>query len=67
MSAGSMSGVNWMRWKLVEIAARERLERERLREARHAFEQDVAAREQRDDQTIDEGMLADEHAPDLVA
>ena len=67
MSAGSMSGVNWMRWKLRADRARERLERQRLGEAGHAFEQHMPAGEQRDEQAIDQGMLADDDAADLGA
>ena len=47
-------------------ATRERLDRQRLREAGHAFEEDVPVREQADDQAIDEIPLADDDAGDLV-
>ena len=43
MSAGIRSGVNWMRWKLQVQRAGERAHEQRLAEARHAFEQHVAA------------------------
>ena len=45
----------------------ERLERERLREAGNALEEDVAAGEERDHEPIDEGVLADDDAGDLGA
>ncbi len=62
MSAGSRSGVNWMRLNVVCDRLGERAHGERLREARHALEQHVAAGEQRDEQALDHVVLAD-HAP----
>ena len=42
-----------------------RLDRERLREARHALDQEVAAREQADEHPLEHRLLAGDHAPDL--
>ena len=44
----------------------ERLERERFREAGHAFEKDVAVADQADDEPIDEFLLADDNASHLL-
>ena len=52
-SAGSRSGVNWMRWKLRVDRVGERLDGERLGQAGHAFEQHVAVGEQADQQPLD--------------
>jgi hypothetical protein len=46
MSEGSRSGVNWMRWNFARDRGGERLDRERLGEARHPLDQDVAVCEQ---------------------
>ena len=54
MSAGSRSGVNWMRWKLRLHRRRERADGQRFRQAGHAFEQDVAVGEQADEQALDQ-------------
>ena len=66
MSAGSMSGVNWRRWKLRLTRSGERLERERLGQAGHAFEQDVAVGDQRNEQAVDQMLLADDDASHLL-
>ena len=44
----------------------ERLHREGLRKAGHAFEQDVPIREQADEQAVHEIFLPDDDAPDLL-
>ena len=44
---------------------RGRLDRERLREARHALDQQVPAREQADEHALEHGVLARDHALDL--
>ena len=65
-SAGSRSGVNWMRWKPVWMQLRERLDGERLGQAGHAFEQHVAIGQQADEQAIDEILLPDDDARDFL-
>jgi hypothetical protein len=47
-------------------AARERLNGERLRQPGHALEQDVAIREQADEQSIDQIFLPDDDAGDFI-
>ena len=66
MSDGRRSGVNWMRRKWQPSVPRERLDERGLRDARDALEQDVAAREQRDEQRLGDRRRADERAADLV-
>ena len=66
MSAGSRSGVNWMRWNLARSAVGDRLDRQRLGEAGHAFEQHVAAGEQADEDALDHVALADDDLADLA-
>src|SRR5262249_35061562 len=46
---------------------RERGDEEGLREARDALEHEVAAGEERDQQALDDGLLADDDGPDTVA
>src|SRR5581483_8558111 len=41
------------------------LHRERLREARHALDEEVPAREERDDDPLQEFVLSDDHLLDL--
>ena len=67
MSAGSRSGVNWMRWKLAWMAAARVAHGERLGQAGHALEQHVAVGEQPDQQPVHQVLLADDDAADLVA
>ena len=45
-SLGSMSEVNWRRWKLRIDAARQRLRQRGLADARDVLDQQVAARQQ---------------------
>ena len=59
-SAGSMSGVNCRRWKRACGSSRRASDGERLGQARHAFEQDVAVGQQADDQPLDQVVLADD-------
>ena len=44
---------------------RRRLDRQRLREARHAFDQHVPAGEQADEHALEHLLLTGDHAPDL--
>ena len=60
MSAGIRSGVNWMRWKLQVQRLGERAHEQRLAQARHAFEQHVAAGDHGDDRMLDDLLLADD-------
>ena len=46
---------------------RQRLDRQRLGQARHAFEQDVAVGQQADEQPVDQVALADDDVADLLA
>ena len=53
----------------LELAAdrlRERLHRHRLGEPGHALDEEVPAREQGDDHPLEQRVLADDHALDLV-
>ena len=59
--------MNWMRTKLAPMRLRQRVHGQRLREAGHAFDQDVAVAEQRDQQAVDQIALADDDARNLVA
>jgi hypothetical protein len=52
MSAGSRSGVNWIRWKRVRMV--------------RALQQDVPARQQTDQHLPQELLLAHDHAADLA-
>ena len=65
MSAGSRSGVNWMRENVALMRLRQRLDRERLREARHALDQAVAAGQKADQHALDHVALADDDLADL--
>ena len=65
-SAGTRSGVNWMRWKLPRTVRGERLHRQRLGEARHAFDQQVPLREDRHQHALEEVVLADDDLLHLV-
>ena len=65
-SAGTRSGVNWMRLNSPPIDVGERLDGHRLGEAGHAFDEQVAARQQRDDQPLEQVVLADDDLLDLV-
>ena len=59
-----MSGVNWMRENFASIAALQAPHHHRLAQARHAFEQHVAAGEQRGHDAVDDVGLADHHLVD---
>ena len=65
-SAGSMSGVNCRRENFTFRQCGQRFDGERLGQARHAFEQDVAVGEQADDQPLDQIVLADDDLADFV-
>ena len=57
--------MNWMRLNDPCEDVGERLDRQRLGEAGHALEQQVAAGEQRDEDPLEHRVLADDDAPDL--
>ena len=44
----------------------ERFQRQRLGQTRHAFEQQMAVADQSDQQSIDQVLLTDDHAADLL-
>ena len=56
--------MNWMRENSA-VTARERADRERLRQAGHAFEEHVAVGEQADEEAVHEVLLADDDACDF--
>ena len=58
-SAGTRSGVNWMRLKLPCIALGQGRYRQGLGQARHAFDQKMAAGQQRHQHPLQEMILAD--------
>ena len=58
--------MNWMRWNSPPIACGERLHRHRLGEPGHALDEEVAAGEQGDDHALEQRVLADDDALDLV-
>ena len=61
MSEGSRSLVNWMRLELEPDRARERLRERRLADPRHVLDENVAAREDRDDRLAHGLRLATHH------
>ena len=61
------SGVNWMREKVRSHRVGQRAHQQRLAQAGHAFEQHVAAGEQRGDHALDDRLVADDDLADLVA
>ena len=67
MSAGIRSGVNWMRLKLQVERLGQRAHQQRLAQARHAFQQAVAADEQAGEHAVHDVVVADDHAADLLA
>ena len=67
MSAGIRSGVNWMRVKSrSSVLASVRTE-QRLAQARHAFEQAMPADEQAGQHAVDDVVVPDDHAANLLA
>ena len=60
-SAGSRSGVNCSRENFTFRQLRQRLDRERLGQPGHAFEQHVAIGQQPDQQALDQVGLAHDH------
>ncbi len=66
MSAGIRSGVNWMRLKLRFSVRLSVLIIKRLGQARHAFQQAMAAAEEADEQFFDDRRLADDDLAQLV-
>ena len=67
MSLGIRSGVNCTRRNVELERLPERAHEQRLAQARHAFEQAVAAGEQADEQLLDDGFLPDDDASDRRA
>ena len=65
-SAGTRSGVNWIRRNEPRIDLGERLDGQRLREPRHAFDQQVALRQDRDQHALEEVVLSDDHFLDFI-
>ena len=65
MSDGIRSGVNWMRLNSRPSVCAMRAHQQRLRRARQAGDQAVAADEQGDQHLFDHFVLADDHAADL--
>ena len=66
MSDGIRSGVNWMRLKASDRHLRQRADHQRLGQAGHAFEDAVAPAEQGDQQLLDDLVLADDDAAQLL-
>ncbi len=66
MSDGIRSGVNWMRRKLQAKRVRNGAHHQRLRRARHAGEQAVAADEQCNQHLVEHLVLAHDHLPHLA-
>ena len=64
-SAGSRSGVNWMREKLASTISASVLTARVLARPGHAFQQDVAAGEQPDEQPLDHHLLPHDPPADL--
>ncbi len=67
MSVGIRSGVNWMRLNVRPSALRQRAHQQRLGRARQAGDQAMAADEQRDQQLLDDFVLADDELAHLGA
>ncbi len=67
MSAGSRSGVNWIRSNERVDGPGQRLHQERLGQARQPFHQNVAADQQRDHQPVHDRLLTDHRTADLLA
>ena len=57
--------MNCTRWKLPAEHVGDRLDRQCLRQAGHAFDQKVAARQQADEDALQHLVLAGDHALDL--
>ena len=55
-----------MRWNSPPIASARRFDRHRLGQARHAFDENMPARQQRDDQSLQQVVLPDDDLFDLV-
>ena len=66
-SAGNRSGVNCNRWKPCLNAGGHRLDRQRLGQAGHAFEQNVTVGEQSEQKPVDQIFLSDDDVTDLLA
>ena len=57
--------MNWIRLKLPPSTDGQGLDGQRLGQAGHALEQDVAAGQQADEQALEHRVLADDHPLDL--
>ena len=57
--------MNWIARERPAEHAGGRLDRQRLREAGNAFDQEMALREQADEDALEHRVLAGDHAPDL--
>ena len=64
-SDGTRSGVNWMRENDPPRTAGGRLDRQRLRQAWNALDQQVALREQADEDPLEHLVLSGDDAADL--
>ena len=67
MSAGSRSGVNWMRWNCAWMAAASVRTDKVLARPGHAFQQHVAVGQQADQQPVHQMFLADDDLADFLA
>ena len=67
MSDGIKSGVNWMRLKSSDRHFASVRDHQRLGQAGHAFQDAVAPAEQGDQQFLDDLVLADDDAAELLA
>ena len=57
--------MNWMREKRAAEHAGRRLDRQRLRQAGHALDQQVPLGEQADEHALEHVVLSGDHSPDL--
>ena len=57
--------MNWTRRKRAAEHGRRRLDRQRLREAGHALDQEMAARDEADEHALEHLVLAGDHPLDL--
>ena len=65
MSAGIRSGVNWMREYLSCKARGQSAQKRSLAEARHAFQEHMAAGQHADEDAVDDVLLAHDYLGDL--
>lgn len=67
MSAGSRSGVNWMRWNFGFQAGGQVLDRLGLGQSGGALDQQVAVGEQGDQQPVDQPLLTEDLGGEVLA